>query len=51
MKVSVELPDTVEGLDQHFLREALVATLYHLGKLSAKQACTSLGSFIDQRDT
>ena len=45
MKISVELPDTASltGLDQSYLKEALVATLYHLGKLSEKEAYSALG--------
>ena len=45
MKISVELPDTAAlvRLDQEYLKEALVATLYHLGKLSEKEACLALG--------
>ncbi len=42
MKVSLELPD-IPGMDQRYLAEALVAMLYHTGKLSAKQACHILG--------
>jgi hypothetical protein len=45
MKLSVDLPDTVAlvDLDQTYLKEALVATLYHVGKLSEKEACLTLG--------
>jgi len=45
MRISVELPDTAAlvQLDQAYLKEALVATLYHLGKLSEKEACLALG--------
>ena len=45
MKISVDLPDTASltYLDQAYLREALVTTLYHLGKLSEKEACMVLG--------
>ncbi len=45
MKISVELPDTASfvHLDQAYLREVLVATLYHLGNLSGKEACVALG--------
>ncbi len=45
MRISVELPDTAAlvQLDQDYLKEALVATLYHLGKLSEKEACSALG--------
>ena len=30
-------------LDQTYFREVLVATLYHVGKLSEKEACLTLG--------
>jgi hypothetical protein len=45
MKISIELPDTASltCLDQAYLKEVLVATLYHLGKLSEKEACMVLG--------
>jgi len=45
MKFAVELPDTaaVVDLDQSYLKEALVATLYHVGKLSEQEACLALG--------
>ena len=46
MKISVELPDTASfvHLDQAYLREILVMTLYHLfGKLSEQEACVTLG--------
>jgi len=45
MKIAVELPDTAAmvHLDQSYLKEALVATLYHVGKLSEKEACLALG--------
>ena len=45
MKIAVELPDTAAmvHLDQSYLKEALVATLYHVGKLSEKEACLVLG--------
>jgi hypothetical protein len=43
MKVSLELPDSMADIDQSFLREALVATLYHIGKLSERQAREALG--------
>jgi hypothetical protein len=42
MKVSVELPD-ITGVDQRYLKEALVATLYGTGKLSEKQARQIVG--------
>jgi hypothetical protein len=34
----MELPD-IPGVDHRYLTEALVAMLYHTGKLSEKQAC------------
>jgi len=43
MKISVELPDTLTNIDPHYLREALVAMLYHTGKLSGRQAREALG--------
>lgn len=45
MKIMVEWPDTplIAGLDPTYLKDALVATLYHVGKLSEKEACLILG--------
>ena len=45
MKISVDLPDTAAlvHLDQTYLREILMVTLYHAGKLSEKEACLTLG--------
>ena len=45
MKISLDLPDTAAlvHLDQAYFREALIATLYHVGKLSEKEACLALG--------
>jgi hypothetical protein len=45
MRIAVELPDTAATvhLEQSYLKEALVATLYHVGKLSEKEACLTLG--------
>ena len=45
MKISLDLPDTAElvHLDQAYFRETLIATLYHVGKLSEKEACLTLG--------
>ncbi len=31
-------------LDQTYLKEALVTTLYHVSKLSEKEACLTLGT-------
>ncbi len=44
MKIFIELPDTASltCLDQEYLK-ALVAMLYHLGKLSEQEACMALG--------
>ena len=45
MEISLDLPDTAAllQLDQTYLKEALVVTLYHVGKLSEKEACLTLG--------
>jgi hypothetical protein len=43
MRVSVDLPDTLTNIDPHYLRGALVAMLYHTGKLSERQARETLG--------
>jgi hypothetical protein len=45
MKVSLEFPDTVSltQFDHDYLKKVLVATLYHLGKLSEHEACVALG--------
>ncbi|HWM93921.1 MAG TPA: UPF0175 family protein [Thermoanaerobaculia bacterium] len=43
MKVSLELPDSMPPVDTRYLKEALVATLYHIGKLSERQARETLG--------
>lgn len=45
MKISLDLPDTAAlvHLDHEYFREVLVATLYHIGKLSEKEACLTLG--------
>jgi uncharacterized protein UPF0175 len=45
MKVSLELPDTASLMqfDHDYLKQVLVATLYHLGKLSEHEACVVLG--------
>lgn len=42
MKVSVELPD-ITGVDQCYIKEMLVTTLYSTGKLSEKQARQTVG--------
>lgn len=45
MEISLDLPDTAAliDLDQAYLKAALVVTLYHVGKLSEKEACLTLG--------
>jgi hypothetical protein len=45
MVLSIELPDifTISELNDAYLKEALVATLYHVGKLSEKESCVALG--------
>ena len=45
MKVSLEFPDTASLMqfDPKYLKQVLVATLYHLGKLSEYEACLALG--------
>jgi hypothetical protein len=45
MKVSLEFPDTASltQCDHEYLKQVLVATLYHLGKLSEHEACLALG--------
>ena len=43
MIVSLELPDSFAAVDPRYLKEALVALLYHTGKLSERQAREALG--------
>ncbi len=43
MTVSIELPDTIIGVDARYLKEALIAALYSNGKLSEMQARKVLG--------
>jgi Uncharacterised protein family (UPF0175) len=43
MTVSLELPDSFASVDPRYLKEALVAMLYHTGKLSERQAREALG--------
>jgi len=45
MQVSFEFPDTASlvQFDHDYLKNVLVATLYHLGKLSEQEACVALG--------
>jgi len=38
MVVSLELPDSMISVDPRYLKEALIAMLYHTGKLSEQQA-------------
>lgn len=42
MTVSLELPDSL-AFEPRYLKEALVAMLYHTGKLSERQAREALG--------
>ena len=45
MKISIELPDTepFSTIGQTYLQELLAASLYHVGKLSEKEACIMIG--------
>jgi hypothetical protein len=45
MNISIELPDkaSFRQLGQSYFREALIALLYHTGKLSEQEACLALG--------
>ena len=45
MKVSLEFPETASltQFDPNYLKAVLIATLYHLGQLSAHEACVALG--------
>ncbi len=45
MKISIELPDSepFSTIDQTYLQELLAASLYHVGKLSEKEACIMVG--------
>lgn len=44
MKVIIDLPDRDDlGVDEHYAKEALVATLYTNGKLSGREAREVLG--------
>ena len=43
MIVSLELPDSFASVDPRYLKEALIAMLYHTGKLSERQAREALG--------
>lgn len=43
MILSLELPDSVTAVEPRYLKEALVAMLYHTGKLSERQAREALG--------
>jgi hypothetical protein len=43
MQVSLELPDVLVTVDPRELKEALVAMLYHAGKLTERQAREALG--------
>jgi len=43
MIVTLELPDSMASVDSRYLKEALIAMLYHMGKLSERQARMALG--------
>lgn len=45
MEISINLPniESLSGVDKRYLKEMLVANLYHLGKLSEKEAREILG--------
>ena len=45
MKISFKFPDIVSltQFDQDYLKSVLIATLYHLGRLSEHEACVALG--------
>jgi len=43
MIVSLELPDSVASVNSYYLKEGLIAMLYHTGKLSERQAREALG--------
>ena len=45
MKVSLEFPDaaSLTQFAPNYLKAVLIATLYHLGQLSAHEACVALG--------
>jgi len=49
MNISIELPDTkaIIQLKPNYFQEALITTLYHVGKLSEKEACSVLN--VDRR--
>jgi hypothetical protein len=43
MTLTIEIPEALGAVDERYIREALFATLYHAGKLSARQAREALG--------
>lgn len=45
MKLTIDLPNVVaeKPLSPDYLQQALVATLYHTGHLSEREACEALG--------
>lgn len=45
MEISIELPDIepFATMDTAYLKELLAATLYHVGKISEKEACALIG--------
>lgn len=45
MQISIEISDSspISQLTPAYLKNALIAALYHAGKVSSKQACAVLG--------
>ncbi|MBT4498934.1 MAG: hypothetical protein HOC74_14490 [Gemmatimonadetes bacterium] len=45
MELTIEIPDSMlpGDLDKGYLREAFFSMLYHLGRVSEKEACAALG--------
>ena len=45
MRVSIELPDIkpLSDMNDKYLKEMIIATLYNIGKISAKEAAMILG--------
>jgi len=45
MEISLKFPDKISlgQFDQDYLKSVLIATLYHLGRLSEYEACVALG--------
>lgn len=45
MELTIEIPEAMipADLDKGYLKEAFFSLLYHLGKVSEKEACNALG--------